>query len=285
MKQMVLRNLRIFFRDKSAVFFSLLAVFIIIGLYVLFLGDMVSSDTLSVEDTRFLMDSWIMAGLLAVTATTTTMGAFGIMVEDRQKKVIKDFYCSPVERSSLVGGYIISTFIIGMVMSVVALGLGQAYIVFGGGELLPFSALVRTLGVLVLSVIAGSSMVALMVSFFNSMNAFSAASTVIGTLIGFLTGIYIPIGVLPESVQTAIKLFPISHAAALFRQIYSEVPLAKAFQGAPSEAAESIKLQLGIVFKCGDSIMSQGAHIAVLVVTTVVFYSLAVLMFNKKKKS
>lgn len=33
------RNLKLFFRDKSAVFFSLLAVFIIIGLYALFLGD------------------------------------------------------------------------------------------------------------------------------------------------------------------------------------------------------------------------------------------------------
>ncbi len=33
------RNLKLFFRDKSAVFFSLLAVFIIIGLYRFFLGD------------------------------------------------------------------------------------------------------------------------------------------------------------------------------------------------------------------------------------------------------
>jgi multidrug/hemolysin transport system permease protein len=33
------RNLKIFFKDKSAVFFSLLAVFIIIGLYALFLGE------------------------------------------------------------------------------------------------------------------------------------------------------------------------------------------------------------------------------------------------------
>jgi len=32
------RNLLIFFRDKAAVFFSLLAVFLIIGLYALFLG-------------------------------------------------------------------------------------------------------------------------------------------------------------------------------------------------------------------------------------------------------
>ena len=96
MRQLVLRNLRIFFRDRSAVFFSLLAVFIIIGLYVLFLGDMMASSLKDVAGSRFLMDSWIMAGLLAVTSMTTTLGAFGIMVDDQSKKIIKDFYCSPV---------------------------------------------------------------------------------------------------------------------------------------------------------------------------------------------
>ena len=33
------RNLKLFFRDRSAVFFSLLAIFIIIVLYIVFLGD------------------------------------------------------------------------------------------------------------------------------------------------------------------------------------------------------------------------------------------------------
>ena len=33
------RNLKLFFRDKSSVFFSLLAVLIVIGLYAFFLGN------------------------------------------------------------------------------------------------------------------------------------------------------------------------------------------------------------------------------------------------------
>lgn len=283
MSQIILRNLKIFFRDKSSVFFSLLAVFIIIGLYVLFLGDMASGQLEGKEDARFLMDSWIMAGLLAVTATTTTMGAFGIMVEDRQKKINKDFYCSPVKRTSIVGGYVVSTFIIGMIMSIIALILGELYIVSGGGKILPIDSLLKALGVLLLSVLSGSSMVALLVSFFKSQNAFSAASTVIGTMIGFLTGIYIPVGVLPQSVQTAIKLFPISHAAVLFRQIYTEAPISSVFAGAPQEASDAFKITMGIAFKWGDSFMSKSAHIAVLIISAVIFYSLAVYIFTKKK--
>lgn len=80
------RNLKLFFRDKSAVFFSLLAVFIIIGLYALFLGDVWTDSLSDWANARQLMDSWIMAGLLAVTSITTTMGAFGVMVDDRSKK-------------------------------------------------------------------------------------------------------------------------------------------------------------------------------------------------------
>ena len=61
------RNLKVFFRDKSSVFFSLLAVLIVLGLYVLFLGDqLVKSFEDKLEDPKRLMDSWIMAGILAV---------------------------------------------------------------------------------------------------------------------------------------------------------------------------------------------------------------------------
>ena len=51
------RNLLLFFRDKTSVFFSLLAVFIIIGLYALFLGDVWISSFSDMQGVRFLMDS------------------------------------------------------------------------------------------------------------------------------------------------------------------------------------------------------------------------------------
>ena len=91
------RNLKLFFRDRAAVFFSLLAVFIIIGLYVLFLGETVMGNLEGVSGGRFLMDSWIMAGLMAVTSVTTTMGAVAVVVDDRAKGIAKDFHTSPLK--------------------------------------------------------------------------------------------------------------------------------------------------------------------------------------------
>lgn len=283
---LVKRNLKLFFRDRTSVFFSLLAVFIIIGLYVLFLGNMMTRNfgDLLGSNTRFAIDSWVMAGILSVTSLTATMGAFHIMVEDTTKKILKDFLSAPLKRTQLAVGYIISSFIVGVIMSIAALVLAEIYILAGGGNLLGLMSLLKLLGVMLLSVFASSAMVFFIVSFFKSSSAFSSASTIIGTLIGFLTGIYIPIGSLPSAVQTTIKIFPISHAAVLFRQIMMEVPMSKAFTNAPTQAIIGFKQTMGIVFFFGDKELSPLTSIFVLIVTGVVFLALAVVNISIKKK-
>lgn len=286
MTNLIKRNLKLFFRDRTSVFFSLLAVFIIIGLYVLFLGNMMVKNfkELLGDNARFTVDSWVMAGLLSVTSITTTMGAYGIMVEDKTKKISKDFSSAPLKRSQLAGGYIMSSFIIGVIMSITALVVAEIYILSGGGKLITLVPLLKLFGVMMLSVFAGSSMVFFIVSFFKSNNAFATASTIIGTLLGFLTGIYIPIGSLPSAVQTAIKIFPISHAGALFRQIMMAAPMSIAFKNAPVQAVTSFKQTMSVVFYVGSKELSPLVNILVLVATGIVFYALAVIRISIKKR-
>ena len=278
------RNLKIFFRDKSSVFFSLLAVFIIIGLYVLFLGDMLTGNLTSMPNARFLMDSWIMAGLLSVTAVTTTMGAFGIMVQDRERSNSKDFTASPIKRSSLAGGYILSSFVIGLIMSLITLVLAEVYIVAYGGQVLGIKNLLQALGVMLLSVASSNALVFFMVTFFKSNNAFATASTVLGTLIGFLTGVYIPVGQLPPVVQSVIKFFPVSHASVLFRQVMMEKPLATAFAGAPDAMVNEFKHMMGVSYQFGGGEASALTSLLILAATTVVFFILATWNLSRKRK-
>lgn len=279
-----IRNLKVYFKDKASVFFSLLAVFIIIGLYVLFLGDVMVASLPDISGARFLMDSWIMAGMLAAATVTTTMGAFGIMVQDKERKIVKDFAASPVRKSSLMGGYIIGALVIGLVMSLLSLILAELYILSGGGTLLPPIVLLKTLGLLVLNTLCSSSIVLFLVSFFKSNNAFATASTILGTLIGFLTGIYLPIGQLPEAVQLVVKLFPVSHGAALLRQVMMEAPLAASFSGLPAEASASFEKAMGVQLFFGDTAVSPLWSIAVLLATALVFYGLSILNLSRKAK-
>ena len=278
------RNLLVFFKDKASVFFSLLSVFIIIGMYALFLGDVWTSGMTDITGARYLMDSWIVAGLIAVTSVTTTMGAFGTMVEDQSTKRIKDIRSAPLPRVSIAGGYILSSFIIGVIMSIVALVLCELYIVGGGGAALGGMALVKVFGLILLSTFSNTALVLFFVSFFRSNNAFSIASTIIGTVIGFMTGIYIPIGQLPEGVQWVIKLFPPSHSAMLLRQVIMDDALKTSFAGAPAESLNSFKELMGVTFKIGETQVTPMLSITILVIAGVVFLGLSMINLSRKRK-
>lgn len=280
---MISRNLKVFFKDKTSVFFSLLAVFITVGLYLLFLGDIWVSNFSGYEGVRYMMDSWIMAGILAITSVTTAMGAYGTMIDDKTKKIDKDFTVSPFSAQKRTLAYIISAVIIGIIMSLVTLILAEIYIVINGGELMSFTALIKVLGLIVLSTTTNSALVFFIVSFFSTNSSFGTASTVIGTLIGFLTGVYLPIGQLPETVQYIIKVFPPSHSASLFRRVMMADPIAVTFAGAPAEYLTTFYDQMGITISFGSTTLPAWANILVLIGSAVIFYCLALINISRKK--
>lgn len=284
MIQFAKRNLLVFFKDRSAVFFSLLASFIIIGLYVLFLGDLWKSSLDEIENVGVLMNSWVMAGLLATTSVTTTMGAFEIMVNDKARKISKDFYSSPIKRNSLAGGYVLSAFIIGLIMSLITLILAETYIVAEGGKLLDIKAMAKVIIIIILADFVNTAMVFFITTFFESNNAFSTASTVIGTLIGFITGIYLPIGQLPEGVQWIIKLFPTSHAAVLLRQTMMEESMVNSFKDIPKEYVVDFKETMGVYFKFGEHKVSSIESLVILLGVGALFFALAVVNVSRKKR-
>ncbi len=278
------RNLLVFFKDKASVFFSLLSVFIIIGMYALFLGDAWSSGMQDIPNARIIMDRWIVAGLIAVTSVTTTMGAFGTMVDDKSRKIIKDIHSSPMPRVNIAGGYILSAFVIGVIMCVVALVFCQLYLLSGEDTLFTGMQYLKIFGLIVLSTFSNTALVLFFVSFFESNNAFSIASTIIGTVIGFMMGIYIPIGQLPAGVQTVIKVFPPSHSALLLRQVIMEDAIKTGFEGAPAEAVNGFKEMLGVTFNVGDKIVTPMTSILFLIAAGFLLLGLSMLNLSRKKK-
>jgi multidrug/hemolysin transport system permease protein len=287
MQNLIKRNLWVFFRDRSAVFFSFLSVIIIIALYALFLADTQVKSLKSMvgdaDDIRFLVDSWIMGGLLAVNTVTVSLGALAVMVRDQETKAMRDFMTAPIRRMTIVLSYIISAFIIGVVITVVGFFVMEAYIVIAGGQMLSISAMVKTLGVLLLCVINSTAMLFFITSFVRSSTAFSTVSTIVGTMIGFLAGIYVPIGVLPQGVQYIIEIFPTSHGAVLLRQLFMEAPLASVFENAPAAALEEYNKVFGVEFYIGGEPLSDQMMVLYLSVVTIVFILLSIWRVRKMK--
>jgi len=191
------RNLTVFFRDKAAVFFSLLSALIVFGLYIFFLGDLWTSNLESIVNGQEIMDSWLIAGLLTITSFTSAMGAYGVMVEDKARGISKDFYASPVSRKNIVAGYVLSALVTGFIVGVITLVLGEVYIVSNGGKWLDVFSFIEVIGALIITSVMNNSLLFVLVSFFSTPVSFSAASTLVGTLIGFITGIYVPTGYCP----------------------------------------------------------------------------------------
>lgn len=284
MSLLIGRSLKLYFRDRGAVFFSLLAVFVIIALYAVFLGDVwLSGTTRDLPGIDFLMNSWIVAGLLAVASLTTTMGAFGVLIDDKVKKIEKDFYASPVKRSALAQGYLGGALFIGIIMTLVTFAVSEIYIVLKGGHWVQALPALKIMGLIFLSTLTNTSLVCFIVSFFKTHQTFGTASTVIGTLIGFLTGIYLPVGTLPASVQTVIKLFPPSHAAALFRQVLMEEPMRNTFKMADAAYVSAFKEFMGVHYVLGGYEISPLISILILAGISVVFYGLS--LWNMSRSS
>ena len=281
------RNIKIFFRDRANVFFSLLAVIIIIGLYVLFLGDIAEQelrDALGFDTDKIgvVMASLTLAGMVAVTGVTGCLGALSVAIDDK-RRALKDFFTSPVSKNKLTMSYIFGSGAVGLTMSLTALVLCELYIVLNGGSLPSAADCARLLFTTALSVLCGNSIVFFISVFIKSPSAFAAFSTVLGTLVGFLMGIYIPIGQLPSGVQWAIKCFPMSHAASMFRQILADGELAALFQNAPPEALSHFREAFGVTFAYGDVSSGFWFSAAVLAVTALIFYVLSLSALRSRR--
>lgn len=278
------RNFIVYTRDRAGVFFSFLGVLIIIALYLIFLGENMEKAWDNVKEAGALIDTWVMAGILAVASITTAMGACAVIVDDRIRKTAKDFRSAPMKSHQITGSYMISTLLSSFVMTVLTLIAAELYLFFAGAPLLSAAAVLKVLGVILLTVFASCSIVLFVVSFLKTMSAYSNVSILLGTLIGFVTGMYIPIGTLSEGVQLIIKLFPISHGSALFRRIMLEDVMRTSFEGAPESAVAAFESNMGVVYQFGDTEMTVGMHVLVLVATTVIFFLFSLLRMSRKAK-
>ena len=285
--QLTLRNLKLYLRDKAAVFFSFLSVIIIIVLYILFLGKM-QIDSLTnaygnIEGIDWLVSSWIMAGLLTVSTVTIPLTALGTLIEDRQNGMINDFYTSPIDRRILALSYLVSSWIISFIMVSFNFVIGQVYVLMYGGTLLSLIPTLQILGVVLLSIMTFSSFFFYLTLFMKTRNSFSILATIVSTFVGFLGGIYIPIGILGKNVQNIMNILPIAHSVTIIRNIYMKGAIDLVFDGAPQEAFDVYSYIYGLEVNIGDHTMSNIQLILAMIAFAILFYILSVIKLSKSK--
>lgn len=212
------RNLLLYFRNKSGVFFSLLAALISFILYIAFLKDTIAGSLGRIPGHTTFLDLWLIGGTLGITAITTTLSALSQRVEDHEKDTENDFILTGTSRFKLAFGYVLSATVISFVMQIIVFLVMYGYFYLVDDLSISLSKIFVLISLMAIGSIVNALVSTVIMMFVHNRNTLNAIASLVGTVSGFLVGAYIPIGILPEFAQFLVKLTPGSYVASLYRQ-------------------------------------------------------------------
>jgi multidrug/hemolysin transport system permease protein len=291
------RNLYLYFRDYSAVFFSLLSMLIIILLMVFFLGDINNDSLLDAirlvpgrggdEDANYVKNFsflWTCAGIMTINASTVTHAFFSNMIKDRTGNRLNSLMVMPVKRPVFVLGYISAAWAAGVIMSIVTLVITEIIGVINGIDLLPLETNLELILLIMLNTFVYAAIMFLLATVIKSQSAWSGIGIILGTLAGFLGGIYFPMGSMSDTMQKVVKCFPFIYGTSLFRKVMLKPLESSFFEGTPEIIRSEVDKAMGMELFFGNTQLSQYGKVGILIAVGVVFIVLSTICLTVCKK-
>ncbi len=287
---LVRRNMTMYLRNRSSVAFSFLSMLIILALNTIFLGGineeyLAKFMSASEMQVAHVTGSWLMSGIIVVNAVMVTLSVLGIMVEDEEKHKLAAFLVAPINRVTLILSYIMAACITSFVFCLITLGISQVYLYITCKVFLSIGALLKILGLIAANIFSIVTLFICLAVFMPSTNAYDAFTTTIGTLIGFIAGIYLPMGSLPNYVQKVLKVFPVLYGTAAVREVYTQAALEDIFYGAPEKVIRGYKVFMGIKIEWGSQEVSLLMCLLLLLGSGILFTMIASILLSRKKTS
>ncbi len=275
---LVKRNCFCFLRDKANVVFSLMAALIVVMLYLFVLRDMMISSYPDLKNVDNLVDSWVLAGIAGITGVTSSMGVLQIMNTDRHEGRDADFMVTPAGEWRTAFGYILSAFATAFAFSVVILILSFAFLAATGCPLNPVSAVLAIL-LAIPSALSGCAIMYALTSFIRSPGGYSGFYTIVSVAIGFLTGIYIPMGQMPDAMQVFGTLIPATHISSIFRQLMAGEALDVSFAGAD---VTQFRIDMGFDLSIGGFTFDAATSLLYVIGVSVALLVVSILIAKKR---
>ncbi len=292
------RNLKIYLRDKGAVFFSLLSTFIVIGLMVFFLGDMNIEAITGIleefpgrdtardeENAKLLVLSWTSAGILAINAVTVTLAVFSGMIKDRVSGKLNSIYTAPVSRVTIAAGYIAAAWVASVIVCVVTLVVTEIYAVMQGMNAYDAMTHLQLIGLIMVNSFVFATLMYPVALIARTEGAWSGLGTVVGTLVGFLGGIYIPIGSLSDGIGSLMKCTPIIYSTAMFRKVMNSELIEKTFSGTSEELIAEYREAVGVDLQVFEHTLTVTQEWLILFGCGILFLMLGASMLKYGKKT
>jgi len=233
---------------------SFLSVIILLALYQIFLGKLQVDSIkigMGVEEVSTqmlqLVNLWLIGGLSTVCCMSGTLGVYSVLIKDREYNISQDLTISGFPQWQLELSYVIAAVLLGLIVAIVSCFAGL--LIFNGlsiFELLSVMMVLKIIGLLFLGCLISSALVLPILSLIRTVSAFSALSAIVGTMIGFLSGVYISIGAVSDFLAQVMTWFPLTQINALLKALLMEQSINAVFAGAPLEVVDAYKEGYGI---------------------------------------
>ncbi len=295
--QLVKRNLLMYLRDKGVIFFSLLSMMVVLCLMVFFLGDinidmltdklaeLPNRNALQDEKNAFLLIlAWTIGGIIPSNAVMVTLSSYSAMIKDKNSKRSDAIYTSPVKRTVIALSYITSTCLAAIIICILTFVIAEIYYVMKGAQIFSVASHIKILLMIIANCFSYSAIMYLFATLVKTESAWSGFGTVIGALVGFFGGTYMPIGQLSLVLQNIVKCTPVIYSAVMFRNVLCEDIYTTLFHNVPDEIASIYKETMGISINLFENSISPLACCIILLISGCVCLMLGVLALKLIKR-
>ena len=268
MKILIYRHLKLFLKNPYNIILSFLSSIVILSLYFLFIRDFTIK---AVSDYGFVnsyndlfVDRLMTSGLLIVIGATSVLSIVFIFVKDNYSGIIKDFLVTPISYIKIIYSYLIASFIISIIITLtVYIGI-EIFFVTVYQNYSSLSTITLSVFIVFLSNIIASLLILIIGLGINNFTSFSTFQTLYGVVIGFFTGVYIPIGYYPTIIRNIFFYFPLCQTTSLLRNIETNLITNDILKSYPLEIHHILYETFGIHLSLNNKVISINGQILII---------------------
>jgi ABC-2 type transport system permease protein len=202
------RGLKAFIRNKTGLIFSLIFPFFFVYVFgAIFKNDLIENPI-----------AYMLSGVIITTVFESSLNLASTTVDDMVSGFMKEVLVSPAKRITVAMGQLLSAATVSTLQGVLILILG----LFIG---IKFTSWVTLLWVLLAMVCVGlvfSGVGLYLATKVRSGQTFQIIKTAVTMPLTFISGAYIPLAMLPNTLKYVAYINPMTYATAFFRMIVLE---------------------------------------------------------------
>lgn len=202
------RGLKAFIRNKTGLIFSLIFPFFFVYVFgAIFKDDFIENPI-----------AYMLSGIIITTVFESALNLASSTVDDMVSGFMKEVLVSPVKRITVAMGQLLSAATVATLQGLMVLVLG----LFIG---IKFTSWITPIWILLAMICVGlvfSCVGLYLATIVRSGQTFQIVKTAVTMPLTFISGAYIPLSLLPDSLRIIAYFNPMTYATAFFRMIVLE---------------------------------------------------------------